>query len=94
MSEPAPVQVPTSKGISPKQIIGAIIVVLALIFVFQNSATRSVHFLFWKMSMPTWIWLLIVFIAGIAVGLLLPRMRARSKKKDAKREAKQNASRD
>ncbi len=79
MSEPTPV--PTSKGISPKQIVGAIIAILALIFVFQNSQTRSVDFLFWKMSMPTWIWLLVVFVAGIAVGLLLPRMRARSKKK-------------
>ena len=89
MSEPAPVQVPTSRGINLKQIIGAVIVVLALIFVFQNTRKGSIHFLFWKMSMPTWIWLLIVFVAGIVVGLLLPRMRAHSKKKEAKRAAKE-----
>jgi len=90
VSEPTPV--PTSKGISPKQIIGVVIGVLAVIFVFQNTKKGSIHFLFWTMTMPGWVWLLLVFVAGVAVGLLLPRMRASARKKRDKARDKAAAS--
>ncbi len=54
--------------------------VLALVFVFQNSERRRVHFLAWHLTMPAWIWLLVVFGVGVLVGTVLPRLQARSRK--------------
>jgi uncharacterized integral membrane protein len=60
------------------KVVGAIVVaVLALIFILQNTATRRVHFLFWSTSMPVWIWLVIIFAAGVVVGSALPWLRRR-----------------
>ena len=63
-----------SRGKFPKKLIVAlVIVVLALTFVFQNTATGRVDFLFWSIEAPAWLWLLIIFLAGAAVGLMFGR---------------------
>lgn len=62
------------------RIIGALILaVLAIIFVFQNSASGRIHFLFWYFSMPAWIWLLIVLVVGVVIGSLFPWFRPKKK---------------
>lgn len=58
-----------------RTVVAVILAVLAVVFVFQNTTSRSVHFLFWSISMPTWIWLLAIFIVGVAVGSLFPWLR-------------------
>ena len=72
---------PRSKGEgyrpTPKQIVGAIIGVLALIFIFQNTKEGTVNFLFWDVTVATWIWLLMVFLAGGIVGYLVAMRRVR-----------------
>lgn len=68
-----------ANGISPKAILAAVVAVLALVFIFQNNDRGSIDVLFWSVSMPAWIWLLIVFGAGIAVGSLFPWLRPRKK---------------
>jgi len=60
---------------TPKQIIAAIIGLLALIFIFQNTKEGTVNFLFWDITVATWIWLLLVFIAGGVVGYLIAMRR-------------------
>jgi len=56
--------------------IGAVVVaVLALVFVFQNTGKGKVDFLFWTISMPAWIWLIVIFAAGVVVGSLFPWLR-------------------
>jgi uncharacterized integral membrane protein len=72
---------PQSSSIArnPKVIGAAVVAVLALIFVFQNTDKGRVHFLFWTISMPAWIWLLIIFAAGVVVGSLFPWLRRRKK---------------
>jgi uncharacterized integral membrane protein len=63
--------------VSPK-IVGAVLLgVLAAVFVFQNTAKGQVNVLFWTIRMPAWIWLLGVFVAGVAVGSMLPWLRRR-----------------
>jgi uncharacterized integral membrane protein len=62
---------------SPKVIGGVVLAVLALVFVFQNTDKGKVHFLFFSVTTQAWIWLLGVFVAGVVVGLLIPRMRGR-----------------
>lgn len=49
-----------------KRIIGGIIAIVALLFIFQNTATGEFHFLFFDIKAPRWLWLLGVFAAGFA----------------------------
>lgn len=58
-----------------RTVVAAVLVVLALVFVFQNTSSRRVHLLFWSVSLPTWIWLLVIFVAGVAAGSLFPWLR-------------------
>ena len=53
-------------------IIGGVIAILALILIFQNTQDVQVHVLFWHSDKPLWIWLLLLFAAGFAVGSLFP----------------------
>ena len=63
------------------RIIGAAAVAaVAVAFIFQNSATARVHVLFWTFSMPGWIWLLLIFAAGVAVGSLFPWLRRKKQR--------------
>jgi uncharacterized integral membrane protein len=63
----------------PKFIIAAVLGILALIFIIQNSSSRRVHVFFWSVSMPTWIWLLVVLVIGVIVGSVYPWLRPRKK---------------
>jgi uncharacterized integral membrane protein len=62
---------------TPKQIIAAIIAVVAVLFIFQNTGTGHFHFLWFDFQAPVWIWLLAVFAGGIATGLLIANRRAK-----------------
>ncbi|HEX7740282.1 MAG TPA: LapA family protein [Marmoricola sp.] len=86
MAEPAettPTTTParTRSGIGPKGIVALVIAVLALIIVFQNTASRDVHFLFWKASMPVWVWLGAMLLAGYIIGSIFPLFRRRGRTK-------------
>lgn len=65
----------SSNGLSPKSIVAAVIAVVALVFVFQNTSETKVKFL--GFTITTWAWLmyLCLFVAGVLVGLLLAWMR-------------------
>jgi uncharacterized integral membrane protein len=65
------------RSVSPKMVLAIVVGVLALVFVFQNTSSKHVRFLFWSLSMPAWIWLLVVFVAGVVVGSLFPWLRRR-----------------
>ncbi|UPK75021.1 LapA family protein [Nocardioidaceae bacterium SCSIO 66511] len=67
--------------ISPKLVVGLVIAVVALVFIFQNTSKGRIDFLFWTISMPAWIWLLVIFVAGLVVGSLFPWMRGRRKER-------------
>ena len=63
-----------------RQIIAAIIVVAALLFIFQNTQTGDFHFLWFDFKAPVWFWMLAVFCAGVVTGLLAAsRRRAKHK---------------
>jgi uncharacterized integral membrane protein len=63
---------PAKEGPSRKLIIGGILAVLGLIFVFQNTTRGQVNFLFWDVSAPAWVWLVLLFVLGVVVGSLFP----------------------
>jgi uncharacterized integral membrane protein len=60
-----------------RQIIAAIIAVVALLFIFQNTKKGHFHFLWFDFQAPVWIWLLFVFGGGVATGLLIASRRAK-----------------
>jgi len=62
---------------SPKLIIGGVIGLLALVFVFQNTDRKTVNFLWMDFEAPAWMWLLVIFLAGALVGYMFARRRAR-----------------
>lgn len=66
-------------GINPKLIVGGVLVVLALIFIFQNTGSKTVSFLWLDITMPAWIWMLVLFVVGVAVGSVFPWFRRRNK---------------
>lgn len=70
---------PGAAGVSPKLVVGGVIAILALVFVFQNTDKGKVTFLFWDITAAAWIWLLILFAAGVVTGSMFPWLRRRKK---------------
>lgn len=62
-------------NLSSKQITGIIIGIIALIFVFSNTASVTLSFLFLEITTPGWVMLLILLAAGFAAGFLVARGR-------------------
>lgn len=58
-----------------------VLVVLALVFIFQNTAKVSVEFLAWSFGLQMWIMLLVIFIVGILAGLFIGWRRERAKRR-------------
>lgn len=69
-----------SSSLSTVRSIGlAALGILALVFVFQNSRDATLSVLLWDITMPGWIFLLVLLLAGIVIGSLFPWMRRRPK---------------
>jgi uncharacterized integral membrane protein len=54
-----------------KLYLAAVLLLLLLTFVAQNSQTVNFDFLFWTFGLPRALMLLVIFLAGVATGLLL-----------------------
>lgn len=65
--------------LTARRIIGIVIAVVALIFVFSNTGEVTLKWLWLDVSAPGWVMLLILLLAGFAVGFLLGRKRYRSR---------------
>ncbi len=63
-----------------KLIIGVILGVLILIFIFQNTTVVDIQLLFWKISMSRALMVLIVFGVGIILGWIFCSVRHSHKK--------------
>ena len=63
--------------IPPRLIAGGVVAMLALIFVFRNTDSRTVNF-FRDIEAPAWLWLLVLFAAGV-VGSMFPWLRPKKK---------------
>jgi uncharacterized integral membrane protein len=74
-----PEREPEKDLLTPKRVVGGVIAILALLFVFQNTESGVFNFLFFDFSAPLWLWLLGIFAAGFATGWLFKGRRARNK---------------
>jgi uncharacterized integral membrane protein len=72
---------PAREGWRPtrKQTIAAVIAVVAVVFIFQNNNDGRFHFLWFDFTAPLWLWLLVIFGAGVCTGLLIASRRAKRK---------------
>jgi uncharacterized integral membrane protein len=70
---------PQQRSVSPKLIVGIILAVIALVFIIQNTSKSKVDVFFWDASAPKWIWMIILFGAGVVVGSLFPWFRRRDR---------------
>jgi lipopolysaccharide assembly protein A len=66
------------KGLDPKLIVGAVLVVLLLVFVFQNRQKARIEFLFFEFDSPLWMMLGITALVGALIGYLGGRRTRRS----------------
>ena len=53
-----------------KKIIGVILIVIVVIFGFQNLSVGTINLLFWKLEMPGILLIFIIFIVGFFSGYL------------------------
>ena len=66
---------------------GGILLVLLLVFIFQNTADTTFKFLFWSFTFPLWLGLLITALVAFVVGQLALMWR-RHKRRQARRDAR------
>jgi uncharacterized integral membrane protein len=65
------------RGPSPRLVAAAVLLVLLLIFVFENTAETEIRFIVPKIETPLWVALSITMVIGLVVGFLLARSRNR-----------------
>jgi uncharacterized integral membrane protein len=71
------------RSVVPKLVIGAIIAVVVIVFIVQNSSKGEIHLLLWRMSAPRWLGFVILVGIGFVLGSIFPWFRRRNP--DAKR---------
>jgi uncharacterized integral membrane protein len=59
------------KKIRPRLILTAVLVLLVVVFAFQNAQVVEVKLLFWGLALPRSLLLLVVLIIGLAAGWFL-----------------------
>ena len=64
-------------ALTARRIIGLVIAVVALIFVFSNTGEVTLKWLWLNVSAPGWVMLLVLLLAGFAVGFMMGRKRYR-----------------
>ncbi len=73
-----------SGGVSFRQVMGAIALVLALIFVFQNNDRVEMHFIILKVTASLWVGLVVSILLGVLLGLSIGALRGRRRDEDDK----------
>ena len=68
-------------GWSAGKVIALIAIIVAFIFIVQNTSTGKVSFLFWGFDLPTWIWTVGLFLLGGITGYSYHWSRARARRK-------------
>lgn len=63
---------------------GAVIALVTLLFIVQNQEPVDFEFLWFSFNTGLWLMLLVSVLAGVAIGLLLARRRARRKMRETR----------
>lgn len=65
--------------LTARRIVGIIIGVIALVFVFSNTGEVTLKFLWLDLSAPGWLMLLVLLLAGFLVGFMIGRKKYKSR---------------
>lgn len=70
-----------SEGFRPKprQVMGAIVALLLVVFIAANSKSTKVSLVFFTATLPLWVVLAVTAVVGVAVGMLLGARRTKAK---------------
>ena len=71
----------SKNGIDFGTVVGAGAAILAFIFVVQNTGSGTVQLLFWDITMPTWLWALLLFLLGGVSGYFFHWRRRRARRR-------------
>jgi lipopolysaccharide assembly protein A len=66
-----------ARRIAARHWLAIVLIVLAAIFVAQNTVRHEVHLLWVTLEAATWLVLIVVFLVGVLTGVLLRRRRRR-----------------
>lgn len=66
--------------LNSKVLVGGLLVILALVFIFSNQDTAQVQFLVIEFTWPLWLLMTLMVLLGVAIGLLLGYLRQRRRK--------------
>jgi uncharacterized integral membrane protein len=69
---PAP-EPPARRTVSPRLVVGLVLVVISVIFIVENTQKVKVRFLVPRVSAPLWLALVVTFLLGALVGWLWSR---------------------
>jgi drug/metabolite transporter (DMT)-like permease len=61
--------------LTPKWILGIVLGVVGLVFVFSNNGEATLRFLWFSMTAPGWVFLVVLLALGFASGWLIARSR-------------------
>ena len=64
--------------LSLKQVVGLVVVVLAVVFAVQNTDSTRIEFFGAELDSPLWVWFVGLLALGVLVGVLLPVGRKKS----------------
>jgi uncharacterized integral membrane protein len=65
----------TGFRLTPRWILGIVIAVIGLVFVFSNTSEATLRFLWLSMTAPGWVFLVVLLALGFASGWLIARSR-------------------
>ena len=66
---------------TPKQIAAAVLAVLLLVFVLQNTDSAQVNVLVFDVEAPLWLVLAVTIVVSVLIGILIGTRRAKPSKK-------------
>jgi uncharacterized integral membrane protein len=80
-------QPPGNGGLYVKLGIAAVLVILLLLYIFQNTVKVPFNFLFFDFVWPLWLIILVSLVIGFLVGMLVNTLLARRRRKARRRAA-------
>ena len=66
-----------ARRLAARHWLAIILIVLAAIFVVQNTVRHEIHLLWFTVEAATWLVLIVIFLVGVVTGVLLRRRRRR-----------------
>lgn len=63
---------------SPKLLLAVLVLALAVVLAFQNTASTDIEVLWWSVTAPLWLALVTMLVAGVLVGTLVAWRRHRA----------------